>query len=83
MHCPKCNNHILRKGNTAYGCSDFGNCGFKIPFELFGKKLTEKQIADLITKKKTGKIKGLKANAEAAEQEAKIVMNTVFQFEIG
>ncbi|KAA5536342.1 DNA topoisomerase III [Taibaiella lutea] len=82
MNCPKCNNFALKKGNMAYGCADFGNCGFKIPFELFGKKLTEKQLIDLISKKKTGKIKGLKMDAEAAEQEARITMNNNFQFEI-
>lgn len=83
MNCPKCNAHVLRKGNTAYGCSDFNNCGFKIPFELFGKRLSDKQLTDLLEKKKTGKIKGLKESAEAAEQEGKIIMNDAFQFEIG
>ncbi len=56
--CPKCRQNILLKGNTAYGCADFTNCGFKIPFTLFGRKLTEKQVADLLDKGKTGKSKG-------------------------
>ncbi len=56
--CPQCKNHHLIKGKTAIGCSDFKNCGFKIPFELYGKKLSEKQIADLVSKGKTSKLKG-------------------------
>lgn len=56
--CPKCKTHKLIKGKSAYGCSDFKNCSFTIPFEIFGKKLTLKQISDLIGKGKTTKIKG-------------------------
>ena len=59
MACPKCSKPLM-KGKTAVGCSDFKICGFKVPFELMGKKLTDKQLSDLITKKKTGIIKGIK-----------------------
>jgi len=82
LMCPKCTTHVLKKGNTAYGCSDFGNCGFKIPFEMFGKKMTDKQLTDLLEKKKTGKIKGLKPEGSEALKDAKIIMNNSFQFEI-
>jgi DNA topoisomerase-3 len=81
MICPKCTSHALKKGNAAYGCSDFGNCGFKIPFEIFGKKLSDKQLTDLLEKKKTGKIKGLKPLDNEEAKEGKIVMNAGFQFE--
>lgn len=57
--CPKCKTAILKKGKTAYGCGDFATCGFKIPFEILGKKLTEKNIFELLSKGKTSKIKGL------------------------
>jgi DNA topoisomerase-3 len=56
--CPKCKESKLMKGKTAIGCSNFKGCGFKIPFLVFGKKLTEKQIQDLIIKGKTTKLKG-------------------------
>lgn len=56
--CPKCNNAHLIKGNTAIGCSAFTQCGFKVPFVIWEKRLSEKQIATLVTKKKTTKIKG-------------------------
>ncbi|WP_144282381.1 type IA DNA topoisomerase [Chryseobacterium echinoideorum] len=62
--CPKCKDHHLIKGKTAIGCSDFKNCGFKIPFEIFGKKLSEKQLMDLILKGKTSKLKGFGSHPE-------------------
>ncbi len=60
--CPKCKENAVIKGKTAYGCADFRNCGFKIPFGIYGKKLTEKQIQDLVTKGKTSKLKGFGDN---------------------
>lgn len=59
LNCPKCGEASLVKGKTAYGCRHHQACGFKIPFEAFGKKLSDSQVADLLTKKKTGKLKGL------------------------
>ena len=56
--CPQCKSSRLVKGKTAIGCSNFKNCDFKIPFVIFGKKITEKQILDLISKGKTTKLKG-------------------------
>ena len=58
QQCPKCKSSSLIKGKTAVGCSNFKNCDFKIPFVIFGKKITEKQILDLILKGKTTKLKG-------------------------
>lgn len=66
--CPKCKSNKLIKGKTAIGCSDFKNCGFKTPFEIFGKKLTEKQIQDLILKGKTSKLKGFKSHPNNLEE---------------
>jgi DNA topoisomerase-3 len=66
--CPKCENNHFMKGKTAIGCSDYKVCGFKIPFEIFGKKLSEKQIQDLITKKKTSKLKGFSTHPEGIEE---------------
>lgn len=66
--CPKCKSHKLIKGKTAIGCSDFKQCGFKVPFEIFGKKLTEKQIQNLILKGKTSKLKGFKSHPDGLEE---------------
>jgi DNA topoisomerase-3 len=59
LKCPKCRQYTIVKGKTAYGCPDFSLCGFRVPFVFADKKLTDKQVADLIIKGKTGKIKGL------------------------
>ncbi|MVT07793.1 type IA DNA topoisomerase [Chitinophaga tropicalis] len=77
--CPKCKDHPLKKGNTAYGCANFKVCGFKVPFEIFGKKLTDKQIADLLTKGKTGKMKGWKLPGTEGEIEGKLVLSPAFE----
>ncbi|WP_343306235.1 DNA topoisomerase 3 [Chitinophaga niabensis] len=82
LKCPKCKTHTVKKGNTAYGCGNYSVCGFKLPFEVLGKKLTDKQIADLLNKGKTGKIKGLKVPGSDTEKEAKLVFNADFNLEM-
>lgn len=72
LTCPKCKAHLLKKGNTAWGCANFTACGFKIPFEVSGKKLTDKQFTDLVQKGKTGKIKGLQTGSV-------LVLNAAFE----
>jgi len=64
LTCPKCKTGKIISGNTAYGCSNFKNCKFKIPFKLHEKKLTNKQVESLIKKGKTPKITGFKINGE-------------------
>ncbi len=78
LQCPKCKAHPLKKGNTAYGCANFSACGFKLPFEILGKKLTEKHITDLLTKGKTSKIKGLKIPGSDEEREGKLELGADF-----
>jgi DNA topoisomerase III len=78
LHCPKCKTHLLKKGHSAYGCANYHVCGFKIPFEILGKKLSDKQIIDLLSKGKTGKIKGLKIPGNDQEIEGKLVMDENF-----
>lgn len=83
--CPRCKQGRLLKGKTAYGCSRFREgCQFKVPFELGGKTLTEKQIATLLTKGKTGKIKGFISPKTGNAFEASLAINenwqVVYQF---
>ena len=59
INCPKCKNSKLIKGKTAIGCLNYKVCDFKVPFHLMSKKLTDKQLSDLILKGKTTSIKGL------------------------
>ena len=80
--CPKCKEHKLLKGNTAWGCANYKVCGFKLPFEVFGKKLSEKQLTDLFTKGKTGKTKGWKLSGTGAEVEGKLGFNSNYGLEI-
>lgn len=59
--CPKCSQGEIRKGKSAFGCARFNNgCDFVLPFEQFGKKLSDTAIKDLIHKGQTKLIKGFK-----------------------
>ncbi len=69
------------KGKTAIGCSDFKNCGFKVPFVIFGKKITEKQIMDLVTKGKTSKLKGF-TDHPADLKEGVLSTNEAFDIQL-
>jgi DNA topoisomerase-3 len=81
LPCPKCGETSLLKGKTAYGCRNFQACGFKIPFEIFGKKLTEAQVADLLTRRKTGKLKGWQS-PEGKAMEGKLALSDSFDLSI-
>ncbi|HLN73658.1 MAG: DNA topoisomerase 3 [Methylococcaceae bacterium] len=66
--CPACKKGILKKGNTAWGCSSWKDgCKFIIPFEFMGKKLTDAQIKRLAEKGKTTLIKGFKQDEETVD----------------
>ena len=58
LSCPKCNEHKLIKGNTAYGCANYKVCKFILPFSVYGKVMTKGQINGLVTKGLSKKIKG-------------------------
>ncbi|GAA0540311.1 type IA DNA topoisomerase [Chitinophaga japonensis] len=79
LSCPKCKAHPLKKGNTAYGCANYQQCGFKLPFEVLGKKLTDKQVADLVTKGKTSRIKGLQLPGGGEPVQARLLLNAQFE----
>lgn len=75
--CPKCENGKMIKGKTAYGCSAYKEgCNFKVLFEQYGKKLSEKQIYQLIEKRKTNSIKGFLVDGK--KQEGKITLDENF-----
>jgi DNA topoisomerase-3 len=82
LTCPKCKNVTIKKGKTAYGCANFGTCGFKIPFGLLNKKLTDKQVVDLIQSGKTAKIKGLEMPGSEKSFEGRFVLTADFEIEI-
>lgn len=57
VNCPSCNSQLVM---TAKACNCTG-CKFKIWLEFRGKKLTQKQIETIISKGKSGEIKGFKS----------------------
>lgn len=66
--CPKCKTGKLLKGSSAFGCSEYkNNCNFKIPFEIYAKKVSENQIIRLIDKGCTTNLKGFTLNDKKVE----------------
>ncbi|MCT4561337.1 MAG: DNA topoisomerase 3 [Crocinitomicaceae bacterium] len=82
LDCPKCKANKLMRGKTAVGCSNFKECGFKLPFELLGKKLTDKQLTDLVLKKKTAKIKGLQKGDGSEAFDAALILTDDWNIEL-
>jgi len=79
LNCPKCNNGKVIQGKKAYGCSNYQNgCNFVVPFVMMGKKLTEKQIIDLISKGKTTLIKGFHQANTDQTKNGKLTLTTDF-----
>ncbi|MEX1002296.1 MAG: DNA topoisomerase 3 [Crocinitomicaceae bacterium] len=77
--CPKCKSGSLLKGKKAYGCSRHADgCDFLVPFSFLGKKLTQKQLSDLITKGKTTKIKGFVIPGTQNKKEGKLTFTEGF-----
>lgn len=59
--CPLCGKVVV-EGKKGYGCSGWKEgCKFVIWKEIAGKKLTEKQVKDLLEKASTDVIKGFKS----------------------
>ncbi|MFN8436709.1 MAG: DNA topoisomerase 3 [Cytophagales bacterium] len=81
LKCPKCKENSLLKGKSAFGCANFKECGFKIPFQIYGKTLTDKNVIELVQKGKTSKLKGLIVPASEKPTDAKIFLSD--KYEIG
>jgi DNA topoisomerase-3 len=79
LDCPKCKQAKLIKGKNAYGCGNYKNgCKFVLPFMFMGKKLTSKQLSDLIEKGKTTQIKGFQVPGSEEKQDGKLEMTEDF-----
>ena len=78
--CPKCGKGTILKGKAAFGCSEYKNgCTFKIEFIQFGKKLSEKQIENLIRKKESPELAGFEL--DGIKQKGKLRLTTKAQLE--
>ncbi|MDQ3300575.1 MAG: hypothetical protein M3619_28680, partial [Myxococcota bacterium] len=54
LGCPRCKAGVLIAGNRGWGCDRWRNgCRFVVWFEIAGRKLTTKQLRDLIATGKT------------------------------
>ena len=82
LHCPKCKTEKLMRGKSAIGCSNFKVCGFKIPFEILGKKITEAQMITLLEKGKTPKIKGFTIAGSTDKKDGKLVFTRDFNISL-
>ncbi|MCT6922833.1 type IA DNA topoisomerase [Metasolibacillus sp.] len=81
--CPKCKKgEVVDKGKLI-GCTHYAKtgCSFSIFKVICEKELTEKHLTDLVTKGKTGKIKGFVSKKSRKEFEAKLILNKDFQVE--
>ena len=58
--CPICGKNILESNKNFY-CEDWKNCGFSIMKIICKKKLSDKNIKDLLEKGKTNNINGFKS----------------------
>lgn len=66
--CPKCKKGHLLKGKSAYGCSQFkSGCDFVMPFKVYGKKISEKQLIRLLQKGSTVNLKGFTSKQGTTE----------------
>ena len=83
LTCPKCEKGNMIKGKNAYGCSKYKeSCQFTVQFQLGSYKMTDTQLKQLITKKRTTLIKniplkdGTKASGYISfDKELKLVFN--------
>lgn len=62
--CPKCGSDVVKNKFGNFGCSNRKNgCKFTIYRTVAGKKLTESNVKDLLSKGKTREIKGFTSKA--------------------
>lgn len=71
LTCPSCKVAKLRENTHGYFCQ--ADCGFKLWATHFEKKLTKKQMLDLLQKGETGVIKGFKSKRNN-DFEARLIL---------
>lgn len=72
QRCPGCKKGYIKKTDIGWFCSEGKEkCGFVLWKKVAGKKLTDNQLAQLLEKGETGKIKGFK-NKQGKPFEAKL-----------
>lgn len=51
IQCPQCMSGYIIKGRTAFGCSNYHTCDFRLPYEKYNEQLSPKQLANKLKKK--------------------------------
>ncbi|HLJ28354.1 MAG TPA: DNA topoisomerase 3 [Candidatus Angelobacter sp.] len=78
--CPKCKTGAVRKSIKGAGCSRFREgCNFSVWGQVNGKKLTDEHIRQLVTKGRTGLIKGFKKKDGSSTYDACLVLTDDFK----
>lgn len=63
--CPLCQKGVVITGKKAWGCSRWKEgCGFLVPFQAFGRSLTEGEARRLIQTGHLGPLKGLELDGQ-------------------
>jgi DNA topoisomerase III len=74
LTCPRCKQGTLVAGNRGWGCARWREgCAFVIWFEIAGRRITDAELADLVSKGKTRKRKW--PSGDGAETGARLVLD--------
>lgn len=80
--CPMCKQGRVVKGKQAWGCNAYkSGCHFRLPFEFASKKLTDKQIEQLVLKGTTGNIKGF-VMPDGMTKDGKLFLTSQFTLDV-
>ena len=79
--CPKCKKGTLLKGKTAYGCNAYKlGCDFRLPFNVYSKKISENQFIRLLQKGETVTLKGFVT--ENGKVNGKLILDNQFVLQL-
>jgi DNA topoisomerase-3 len=74
LTCPRCKQGTLVAGNRGWGCARWREgCAFVIWFEIAGRRITDAELTDLVSKGKTRKRKW--RSGEGAEIGGRLVLD--------
>ena len=77
--CPKCGQGHIIEGRGAFGCDRWREgCHLVIPKEVAGRRLTQAQLRDLVQRRKTRPIQGLR-DAEGRPCTARLSLNAAWE----
>ncbi|HVY41006.1 MAG TPA: DNA topoisomerase [Polyangia bacterium] len=72
--CPRCKEGVLVAGNRGWGCSRWREgCAFVVWFQIAGRRITDTELADLVSKGKTRKRKW--RSGDGAEVGGRLVLD--------